>query len=414
MTQVTPGCGDIPAEGAPHHERRDIRGRTRRAVSPTPSPGRSGGRRRRLDPVRADPGRPGRAAHPADLPGGHPPVPAVVQELVRRDLRRRASGPARRTPRPTWSPWPTGPGRQGWRLRAKGSSHNWSPLSLAADGSDAANVVLVDTKTKLTAISVDTATSRVRVQTGATMLAMLTALENAGLGVTATPAPGDLTVGGVLAIDGHGTAVPKTGEVKPAGHTYGSISNLVQEITAVVWNAPTSSYVLKTYARNDVEAGALMAHVGRSFITEVVLQAGRQPAAALPELVRRPGDRAVRTRGLGRQDVHELPELGRPGRGDLVPVHVEAVAEGVERRAEQAAASRGRSTARTTTRSATTCRSRSSTCRHRSSPATPRTPRASATSTTTSSRPAWSRPSPTTSGAGRRTCCSTCGPRPCG
>ena len=162
----------------------------------------------------------------------------------------------------------------GWRLRAKGSSHNWSPLSLAVDGSDAANVVLVDTKTKLTAISVDTATSRVRVQTGATMLAMLTALESSGLGLTATPAPGDLTVGGVLAIDGHGTAVPKTGETKPAGHTYGSVSNLVQQITAVVWDAATSSYVLRTYNRNDVEAGALMAHVGRSFITEVVLQAG--------------------------------------------------------------------------------------------------------------------------------------------
>lgn len=162
----------------------------------------------------------------------------------------------------------------GWRLRAKGSSHNWSPLSLAVNGSDAAKVVLVDTKTKLTAISVDTSTSRVRVQTGATMLAMMTALENSGLGITASPAPGDLTVGGVLAIDGHGTAVPKTGETKPAGHTYGSISNLVQQITAVVWNAPTSSYVLKTYHRNDVEAGALMTHVGRSFITEVVLQAG--------------------------------------------------------------------------------------------------------------------------------------------
>jgi len=78
----------------------------------------------------------------------------------------------------------------GWRLRAKGSSHNWSPLSLAVDGSDAANVVLVDTRTKLTAISVDTATSRVRVQTGATMLAMMTALESSGLGITASPAPG--------------------------------------------------------------------------------------------------------------------------------------------------------------------------------------------------------------------------------
>ena len=86
-----------------------------------------------------------------------------------------------------------------------------------------------------------------RVQTGATMEALLTALETDGLGLTATPAPGDLTVGGVLAIDGHGTAVPETGETKPAGHTYGSISNLVQQITAVVWDAATSSYVLRTY-----------------------------------------------------------------------------------------------------------------------------------------------------------------------
>jgi FAD/FMN-containing dehydrogenase len=161
-----------------------------------------------------------------------------------------------------------------WRLRAKGSSHNWSPLSLAAGGSDAANVVLVDTKSTLTAITVDTATSRVRAQTGATMLALLTALEASGLGLTATPAPGDLTVGGVLAIDGHGTAIPKTGETKPAGHTYGSVSNLVQQITAVVWNPATSAYVLRTFNRADPEAGALMAHVGRSFVTEVVLQAG--------------------------------------------------------------------------------------------------------------------------------------------
>lgn len=183
-----------------------------------------------------------------------------------------------------WTCTPTSPAQvvtlanwaraHGWRLRAKGSSHNWSPLSLAADGSDAANVVLVDTKTHLTAISVNTATSRVRVQTGATMLALLTALESNGLGVTACPAPGDLTVGGVLAIDGHGTAVPKSGETKPAGHTYGSISNLVQEITAVVWDGANSSYVLKTYDRSAPEAGALMAHVGRAFVTEVVLQAG--------------------------------------------------------------------------------------------------------------------------------------------
>ena len=55
----------------------------------------------------------------------------------------------------------------------------------------------------------------VTAQTGITMEALLTALEQAGLGVTATPAPGDLTLGGVLAIDGHGTAVPATGSQSP-------------------------------------------------------------------------------------------------------------------------------------------------------------------------------------------------------
>ena len=47
------------------------------------------------------------------------------------------------------------------------------------------------------------------------MEALLTALEARALGLTATPAPGDLTLGGVLAIDGHGTAIPATGETRP-------------------------------------------------------------------------------------------------------------------------------------------------------------------------------------------------------
>jgi FAD/FMN-containing dehydrogenase len=69
-------------------------------------------------------------------------------------------------------------------------------------------------------------------QTGITMEALLTALENAGLGVTATPAPGDVTLGGVLAIGGHGTAIPAVGEQPTAGHTFGSLSNLILSLTA--------------------------------------------------------------------------------------------------------------------------------------------------------------------------------------
>ena len=62
--------------------------------------------------------------------------------------------------------------------------------------------------------SISTATSpaTVTAQTGVTMDVLLQDLENAGLGVTACPAPGDITLGGALAIDGHGTAIPATGE----------------------------------------------------------------------------------------------------------------------------------------------------------------------------------------------------------
>ncbi len=42
-------------------------------------------------------------------------------------------------------------------------------------------------------------------------------LETAGYGLAATPPPGDLTLGGVLAIDGHGTAIPANGETRDAG-----------------------------------------------------------------------------------------------------------------------------------------------------------------------------------------------------
>jgi FAD/FMN-containing dehydrogenase len=48
-------------------------------------------------------------------------------------------------------------------------------------------------------------------QTGVTMEALLGFLEAAGLGLVAHPGPGNLSLGGVLAIDGHGTGIPVRG-----------------------------------------------------------------------------------------------------------------------------------------------------------------------------------------------------------
>jgi FAD/FMN-containing dehydrogenase len=164
--------------------------------------------------------------------------------------------------------------QNGYTLRASGFSHNWSPLVLPG-GASVANVVLVSTTENLTGITVNTSSSpaTVTAQGGASMDSLTTAILTAGYGFCSIPAPGDITIGGVLAIDGHGTAIPANGETRPAGLSYGSISNLVQSLTAVVWNG--SSYALRTFQRTDPAIAPLLTNLGRTFITEVTLEIGK-------------------------------------------------------------------------------------------------------------------------------------------
>ena len=163
----------------------------------------------------------------------------------------------------------------GWRVRPKGKGHGWSPLILRT-GDSGADYLLVDTTQYLTNVSVNTSSSpaTVTAQTGITMDSLLSTLGAKGLGLTANPAPGDLTLGGVLAIGGHGTAIRGKNETPITGKSYGSVSNAVLSLTAVVWNASTSQYVLKTFSRSDPGIKPLLVHVGRSFITDVTLQVG--------------------------------------------------------------------------------------------------------------------------------------------
>ncbi|MGI5451931.1 cholesterol oxidase substrate-binding domain-containing protein [Streptomyces sp. CA-249302] len=182
-----------------------------------------------------------------------------------------------------WACAPTGPDQvvdvvnwawqNGWTARARGSSHGWSPLTITEGETSDSRVLLVDTSTHLTGLSLDSPTA-VRAGTGVTLEALLTYLEGHGLGVTAAPAPGDLTLGGALAIDAHGTAVPAQGEERLPGQTYGSLSNRVLSLTAVVWDEDAGAYVLRTYDRDEADCAALLTHLGRALVTEVVLRVG--------------------------------------------------------------------------------------------------------------------------------------------
>ena len=165
--------------------------------------------------------------------------------------------------------------RHGYRVRALGRAHTWSPLALASTPSRSPRVVLVDTTRHLTAMRRSAGgPPAVVTQTGATLEDLLAFLQDADLGLIAHPAPGDLTVGGVLAIDGHGTAIPARGEQPSRGETFGSLSNLVLSLTAVVWSETRGRYVLRSFDRDHPACASLLTHLGRTFVTSVTLRAG--------------------------------------------------------------------------------------------------------------------------------------------
>jgi FAD/FMN-containing dehydrogenase len=160
----------------------------------------------------------------------------------------------------------------GYRLRAKGMSHNWSPIVLPT-GSTGAGYVLLDTTQHLASASISAGPpATVAAQAGITMDTLTSTLAAAGYGLSAMPAPGDITLGGVLAINAHGSAIPGAGETPLAGQSYGSLSNLVVSLTAVVWSASAGQYVLQTFQRTNPDIRAFLAHLGRAFITSVTMQ----------------------------------------------------------------------------------------------------------------------------------------------
>ncbi|QKJ87967.1 FAD-binding protein [Paramixta manurensis] len=163
-----------------------------------------------------------------------------------------------------------------YRVRPLGNMHNWSQLTIA-NGENNSRVLLIDLKKYLNSMRIEVMGNYgvVTAQTGVSMEALLTKLEKSKLGFLATPAPGDLTLGGVLAIGAHGTGMPATGEERPAGGCYGTLSNSIVSLTAIVWDETAQSYVLKTFQRNDKDISAFMVHIGRALIVEVTLQVPR-------------------------------------------------------------------------------------------------------------------------------------------
>lgn len=115
-------------------------------------------------------------------------------------------------------------------------------------------------------------TPLVRVETGATIEDLLTFTEEAGYTLSSHPEIGKVTVGGVLAIGGHGFGISPEGEAYNPGDTHGSMSNLIHSMEIVAWNESMQSYTFQTFDRSNNDTLAFLNHLGRTFVFSVMLR----------------------------------------------------------------------------------------------------------------------------------------------
>ncbi len=167
-----------------------------------------------------------------------------------------------------------------FKVRPRGIMHTWSPITVTP-GESPANLVLLDTTQHLTTMefipAANNLSARVKVGVGATMAQLMAFLEQqsgsgdaSGYSFPHVPAPGNITVGGALAIDAHGTAIPSPADDFDA--SYGSLSNQILAFTAVVFDETSSLYKPVTFQRGQGDDKAFLTHVGRAFLIDATLQ----------------------------------------------------------------------------------------------------------------------------------------------
>lgn len=168
------------------------------------------------------------------------------------------------------------------KVRPFGQMHNWSPIAITNAASSAETFVLIDMSAfnQLAMVEQQADYGIVKVGTGTLaedLYAFLDAQKSesaspTGYAFSNTPAPGGISVGGMMTIGGHGTGVEYTGSTESNSFN-GCMSNTVLSLTAVVWNNELATYEQREFTREDQETAAFLVHVGRAFIIDYTLQA---------------------------------------------------------------------------------------------------------------------------------------------
>ena len=177
-------------------------------------------------------------------------------------------------------------------VRAIGSRLSWAPLTVGHKDATDAKFVLLD-MLKMNHVSVDASRTRfpfpvVHAQPGVMMIDLLDALHrtpnddtppgepNIGYYFPNVPGVAEVTLGGVLAINGHGTSLDVPGQ--PAAFSgHGTMSSRIVQFTAICFDDADDMYKPKVFVRGACggEDSAFLVSLGRTVLVEVVLRLER-------------------------------------------------------------------------------------------------------------------------------------------
>ncbi|MEZ8147649.1 FAD-binding protein [Enterovibrio norvegicus] len=162
-------------------------------------------------------------------------------------------------------------------IKAFGSMHNWSPLILSKDEpKDKALLLDMSQFNHLEMLESHADYGVVKAGCGVQSEDLYSFLANQpsgkpdipGYAFSNTPAPGNLSLAGMLSIGGHGTKVSYN-DSKENESLNGSISNNVLSVTALVWDG--SKYALRTFHRDEEDGDLFLVALGATIILEATL-----------------------------------------------------------------------------------------------------------------------------------------------
>ena len=164
-----------------------------------------------------------------------------------------------------------------FKVRPCGTRYSWSPLVVDNNRATATKkVVIVDTTKYMNAVtSVDVERKVFTMSSGALISTALNTLAQHGLSLSTTSGNGNMCLGGAFATATRGWACKPSAQHAAAtevpGTVYGTMTNSVLSLKAVVWDGET--FAVREFTRSNPEDALVFIAVGRMLVVEYTVRA---------------------------------------------------------------------------------------------------------------------------------------------